>query len=256
MRILLLSALLAAPAAAQETCWRENVSAGGLRLHAAVVPASSFRPDFGAKTFVEASRLGLVVTNGTFFGSAGGLEPLGDVVADGRALYRPERNRYTASDGRRIDLSLRWGLGVDGGGQAFVVTGAEARRLKLRQYLGGAGLLLSAGRDALAEDAQRAGDWGPAFPPGILEGSPARTAVGITLDGALVVVQAPRPKGAALPALAAALRELGAVEAVFYDGGRASGFSAGAAGDAGRILSKPHPAEDLNPTHLVFTACR
>lgn len=53
-----------------------------------------------------------------------------------------------------------------------------------------------------------------------------------------------------------AAAELGAVDAVFYDGGKAAGFSAGPPGHPLRLHSPPHKAEDVNPSHLVFKSCR
>ena len=57
------------------------------------------------------------------------------------------------------------------------------------------------------------------------------------------LVQVP---GAGLPALAKAAAELGAVDAVFYDGGKAAAFATGPPGHPLRLYSPPHAAEDVN----------
>lgn len=250
---LLLAAAATQAAAAPTECWGKHGA-----FYGAVVenPGENFRVDLGAKSFAAAAKLGLIVTNGTFFATGpSGLRALGDAVVDGRAT-RPAQDRVGAADGRRIDLSERWGVGVDAGGRAKVMTGAQARAAGLRQFLGGAGLLLYKGRSAL--DANRAEDgvWGPAFAPDVLSRVTGRTALGVRGDGALVVVHAPRNPGAGLPALAQAAAELGAVDAVFYDGGKAAAFAAGPPGHPLRLFSPPHAVEDVNPSHLVFKACR
>lgn len=251
--LLLLSLAVPARADAPAECWGRHGA-----FYAAVIedPRANFRVDVGAKPFAAAAKLGLVVTNGTFFAAgAGGLAPLGDVVVGGKAR-RPEQDRITAGDGRKIDLSLRWGIGVDGAGKAGVYTGAQARAAGLEQFLGGGGLLLYKGRPALGANRYEDGAWGPSFAPDVLSRTTGRTALGVRADGALVVVGAPRDPGAGLPALARAAAELGAVDAVFYDGGKAAGFAAGPPGHPLRLLAAPHPAEDVNPSHLVFKACR
>ncbi|TBR17082.1 hypothetical protein EPO15_17735 [bacterium] len=253
MTALLLVALAVSVQAAPAECWGKH---GG--FYAAVIenPGANFRVDLGAKRFAEAAKLGLVVTNGTFFGAGSdGLKPLGDAVVGGKA-WKPAADRLTTGDGRKVDLSLRWGIGVDGSGAAKVYTGAQARSAGLRQFLGGAGLLLYKGRSALEANRYEDGVWGPSFAPDVLSRTTGRTALGVRADGALVVVGAPREPGAGLAALAQAAADLGAVEAVFYDGGKAAGFSAGPPGHPLRLESAPHPAEDVNPSHLVFKACR
>lgn len=251
----LLALLLALPAhaAPPAECWGKHGA-----FYAAVIenPGANFRVDLGAKGFAEASKLGLVVTNGTFFsGGSDGLKPLGDAVVGGRA-WRPGQDRITSADGRKIDLSLRWGVGVDASGAAKVYTGAQARTAGLKQFLGGAGLLLHKGRSTLDANRYDEGAWGPSFAPDVLSRTTGRTALGVRADGALVVVHAPRDPGAGLPALAQAAADLGAVDAVFYDGGKAAAFSAGPPGHPLRLLSSPHKVEDVNPSHLVFKACR
>jgi hypothetical protein len=254
----LLSLLLAASAPAHAAappveCWGKHGA-----FYGAVVenPGENFRVDLGAKGFAAASKLGLIVTNGTFFAAGGsGLRAWGDAVVDGRAT-RPGPDRVTATDGRLIDLSQRWGVGVDARGRAAVLTGAQARGGGLRLFWGGAGLLLYKGRSALEANRAVDGAWGPAFAPDVLSRVTGRTALGVRGDGALVVVHAPRQPGAGLPALAKAAAELGAVDAVFYDGGKAAAFAAGPPGHPLRLYSPPHAAEDINPSHLVFKACR
>lgn len=250
----LIAAVLAAVPAAAETCWGPYKG-----FYSAVIadPGSNFRVDLGAKGFAKAARLGAVVTNGTFFSSTPqGLAPLADAVVDGRAAARPPQDRMKASDGRLIDLAQRWGVGIDGAGAAKVYTGQQARAAGLSQFLGGGGLLVYGGRPTLDANRAEPGVWGPAFPPDVLSRTTGRTALGVRQDGALVVLHAPRSPGAGLAALAQAALELGAVEAVFYDGGKAAGFSAGKPGAPDHLLSSPHQAEDVNPSHLVFKACR
>lgn len=252
----LLILLLASPARAASPppeCWGRHGA-----FHAAVIenPGANFLVDLGAKSFAAASKLGLVVTNGTFFAAGSdGLKPLGDAVLGGKA-WRPGQDRITAGDGRKIDLSQRWGVGVDASGAAKVYTGAQARSANLKQFLGGAGLLLYKGRSALDANRYEDGVWGPSFAPDVLSRVTGRTAVGVRADGALVVVHAPRSPGAGLPALAQAAADLGAADAVFYDGGKAAAFAAGPPGHPLRLVSAPHKAEDMNPSHLVFKACR
>lgn len=251
--LLLLALSAPARADAPAECWGKHGA-----FYAAVIenPGANFRVDLGAKGFAAAAKLGLVVTNGTFFAAgAEGLSPIGDAVVGGKAK-RPREDRIAAGDGRKIDLSQRWGVGVDGAGKAKVYTGAQARGAGLEQFLGGGGLLLYKGRPALEANRYEEGLWGPSFAPDVLARVTGRTALGIRADGALVVVGAPRDPGAGLPALARAAAELGAVDAVFYDGGKAAGFSAGPPGHPLRLYSAPHAAEDMNPSHLVFKACR
>lgn len=250
---LLFASLAAFAAAPPPECWGRHGA-----FWAAVIenPGANFHVDLGAKSFAAASKLGLVVTNGTFFAAGSdGLKPLGDAVVGGKD-WRPSQDRITARDGRKIDLSQRWGVGVDASGRARVYTGAQARGASLKQFLGGAGLLLYKGRSALDANRYEDGVWGPSFAPDVLSRTTGRTALGVRADGALVVVGAPREPGAGLTALAQAAADLGAVDAVFYDGGKAAAFAAGPPGHPLRLESAPHKAEDVNPSHLVFKACR
>lgn len=251
--LLLCAALSAAPAAG-ETCWGPYKG-----FYSAVIadPGANFRVDLGPKGFAAASRLGAVVTNGTFFASTpDGLAPLADAVVAGKPAARPSQDRVKASDGRLIDLAERWGIGVDATGAAKVYTGRQARQSSLSQFLGGGGLLVYRGRPALDANRAEPGVWGPSFAPDVLSRTTGRTALGVRGDGSLLVLHAPRSPGSGLAGLAQAAIELGAVEAVFYDGGKAAGFSAGRPGRPDHLLSKPHAAEDVNPSHLVFKACR
>jgi len=252
--LVLLAAASAQAAAPPAECWGKH----GAFLAAVIEnPGANLRVDLGAKGFAAASKLGLVVANGTFFAAgSSGLTPLGDAVVDGKPAARPPEDRVTAADGRKIDLSARWGVGVDAAGRAKVYTGAQARGAGLRQFLGGAGLLLHKGRPALTANRYEEGVWGPSFAPDVLARVTGRTALGVRADGALVVVHAPRDPGVGLAALARALVEFGALDAVFYDGGKAAAFSAGPPGHPLRLHSPPHAAEDVNPSHLVFKACR
>lgn len=250
---LLLALALAAPAAA-EPCWTEGARAGPLRVHLARVDPARLRVDYGARSWADGSRAGVVVTNGTFFGldPKGRLVPIGTVVSGGVARFSPSPLRITSRDGRLIDLDQRWGIGVDGAGRARVLTGAQARSAALREYLGGAGLLLSGGAERLTENAYTTGQFGPSFASDVLAGEAARTAAGITAAGELLLVHAPH---ASLAELAAALKALGARDAVFYDGGGAAAFAAGPPGSRA-IDEPPEKRHDRNPSRLVVTSCR
>jgi len=255
---LALAALIApAPARAAGRCWERRVVAGRTADVAFVKDAArNLALDLGVKRFARARGLGLIVTNGTFFDQGARLA-LGDAIVDGALVQQYPSRRLRTKDGRLVDLGLRWGLGVSTSGAPTAATGDEALT-SMRTFLGGGIVLLKGGVDRTADNEAVPGRYGASFSRAELERPGARTALGATADGTLVVVGLPfHPSSgwATTRETAAIMRELGCVDAVLYDGGHAQGFAAGAAGEPGSLDDPPEPVEDANPSHLVFKAC-
>lgn len=233
----------------------------GKSAHVAVIhaPERNFGFDLGAKYFDQAKDLGLVVSNGTFFKwlSDGGLQPLGRLIRDGREIYRPPQRRMVIADGRLVDLGLRWGMGIDAQGKPVAVRDQDAD--SLRTFVGGGIILLKDGKDMSASNRAVAGRYGASFSDAELDDKTSRLAIGARPDGAMLVLYLPRSPSSDSGSMADVLqmmRDLGASDAVLYDSGRAAGFSAGAPGQDKDYYEAPDPAENLNPTHFVFSGCQ
>lgn len=254
--MLLAALLLAAAAQAGETCWHKGEGPRGPYYYFGVgEPAGKFVVDYGPKRLRRAADLAAVVANGTFFSGA---RPLGDVVDSEGRRFHPSERRLRAADGRMVDLGLRWGVGRLRG-RLVVATGDQARDAGLEPFLGGGAALLLGGQDAVARNRPRRGVWGESFPADILDASRARTALGLKMgaDGVqrLVLLSVPERSGMTAAEAAAALRALGATDAVLFDGGGARGLSARSE-DGGRLFEAPAEREDLNPTRVGLRACR
>ncbi len=237
----------ACQAGAQTPQTASNVHLGeairGTTVHWVLVGApSNLSYDHGLKTLSRAKELASVVTNGTFFSGA---TALGDVIVRGQKVhYLTEDQRVLiTADGRYVDIGERWGLGVDRNGRAVVRKGKDAD--DLWTYLGGAGLLLEEGDAMTHLNVAQPGRYGASFAPDVLDARRPRTALGIRADGRIVLAAVPKP-GATVAGLARIMLELGCRDAVFYDGGRATGLSL-------RDQDEPviRPQEDLNPSHIL-----
>lgn len=255
------TALLAVALSAQAApsgggCW-SAVPLDGKSARLAVIhsPERNFGFDFGAKYFSDAKDLGVVVTNGTFYTTGSrDLKPLGRLIRDGREVYAPPEPRFKTSDGRLVDLGQRWGIGVDADGKALAVRDEDAG--VMRAFVGGGIILLKDGQDLVESNRAVSGRYGASVPDAELDGRAARVAVGARADGALLVVFVPRGRDSATASdVRKMMSELGARDAVLYDGGHAAGFSAGLPGQDKDFYDPPDPVEDLNPTHLVFAGC-
>lgn len=249
--LLLASAVYAGPA-----CWHKAEGPHGPYYYFGVgEPARKLVVDYATKRLRRAADLAPVVANGTFFAGA---RPLGDVVDSVGRRFHPDARRLRAQDGRMIDLGRRWGVGRLGG-RLVVATGDQARDAGLEPFLGGGALLLLGGEDAVARNRPQRGVWGESFPSDILDEARGRTALGLKTgpDGAqrLILLSVPERSGMTAAETAAALRALGATEAVLFDGGGARGLSAKPP-DGEELFEAPAEREDLNPTHVGLRDCR
>jgi hypothetical protein len=205
------------------------------------------------RRFSEVCDAGVVVTNGTFFAPS---QPYADVIVSGDVVYSPVGGgRRFKRDERWVDLGRRWGIGVLKGSRSLAVADGDQALQTMETFLGGGGLLLEGGQDATSKDQPVADSYGPAFPADILERRTSHVALGLKTEAGkqvLLVLVVKDPPGASIKELAALMKEQGAEDAVFYDGGGATGFAAG-----GCCLVEPsNPGEDRNPTHIVIKACR
>lgn len=254
LRILLLLAPLAW-SGSPGTCWRIVEEEGRTAYYVTTVenPSVNFEIEYEPKTFGEARNRRDIVTaaNGTFFS---GPQPLGD-VRDSQGREHHPQQRLLSKGVRLIDLGQRWALGRLKQGGFSVMTGDEAV-LRMDLYLGGGALLRLNGADQTASNVANPKAFAASFEDAVLEAKRSRTAVGIKTDGAgqaLLILHVPPSSGADIHDLARYMEDLGAQDAVMFDGGDAAAYSAGA--DGAQYLAT-FPKRDLNPTHIFARACR
>ncbi len=253
MLFFILARFFSVGATAQEPeppCWHEEPGYYWARVQN---PAANFTVLAEPKRMSEVCAAGVVVANGTFFAPGA---PLGDVIVGGASPYPLAKDQRRLKRGSRlVDLGKRWGIGVLKAVPLMGMADGDTALRTMSVYLGGGGLLLSDGQDVSPLNASRSGEWGPSFPLDILDDERGRTAVGIKDENgrqALLIVSTKDSAHATVSALADIMKNLGATEAVFYDGGGARGYAAG-----GKCLALPtNKGEDLNPTHIAIRACR
>ena len=248
MRRLLIGALglvLLAPAGAQAAAPLAHrvVAVGGTTAHVLTVPAGATvvpvarRPGRTVPEWARASGA-IAAINGGYFNHSDG-HPVSHVVADGRALTDPRRNRALTANpvlkpvlGRIFDARTEWRAleGPAGCVWSFAPHRAPVPAgFRLRHALQAGPALLPkldlAGEAFVLLDAR-----GRVVRDGIgASGRAARSAIGLTPTGELLFVAvAGSPKartGVTIPQLAGLMRTLGASAAMALDGGSSTTLS-------------------------------
>lgn len=252
-------------------CVRTNEARRGAVINYAVVenPLENFEILHARQRFEQVQNMGVVVTNGTFFDPGAGVAIAKILTMRGSYAYgdrdkndKEKPDRTMRRGGRFIDLDQRWGVGVrKDDGLLEVVQEKKADSPRLKTYLGGGGILLKDGKFAADENWQDRKTHplpsGPSFPDDYRTRFVGRTALGVTKDKTKLLVVGVRPPGTNISGLAGIMKDLGAHDAVFYDGGGATAFAAGPLGGPRTVVvHPPDPSENLNPTHIVIRRCR